>query len=197
VIGESVRSVVIQAEAAIGGSLVGAAGSIIGICLSVRHQDRCDLMGKVIARREAPYSDFTGKSARLLVDAMQRNAPDLHTLLPIYALLSRIRLSSSQPVLQTAEEVLKTLLRTYSEPNVTVEQIEYQVVDGHRDPLRKFSDIYSRRAGFTATTDVDSGGTSVLMSREDRGIELPQCPLCARVEYSQAACISTLSLLQC
>jgi hypothetical protein len=141
VIGESVRSVIIPVGAAIGGSLVGAAGSIIGTWISARHQDRRDYLGRLIARREALYSDFIGESARLLVDAMQRNVADLQTLLPIYALLSRIRLSSSKPVLQTAEEVLKALLNTYSEPNITAEQIEYQAVDSHRDPLRQFSDI--------------------------------------------------------
>ena len=140
-IGESVRSVIIPAVAAIGGSLVGAAGSIVGTWISARHQDRRDFLGRLITRREALYSDFIGESARLLVDAMQRNAADLQTLLPIYALLSRIRLSSSKAVLQTAEAVLKTLLSTYSEPNITAEQIEYQVVDGRRDPLRQFSDI--------------------------------------------------------
>jgi hypothetical protein len=85
------------------------------------------------------YSDFIGESARLLVDAMQSNSTDLQKLLPIYALLGRIRLSSSEPVLRKAEEVIKTLLTTYSEPNMTAEQIQSQVVDGHRDPLRLFS----------------------------------------------------------
>jgi len=141
VIAESVKSLVIPTGAAIGGSLVGAAGSIIGTWISARHQDRRDFLGKLITRREALYSDFIGESARLLVDAMRRNAADLQTLLPIYALLSRIRLSSSKLVLQAAEEVLKTLLSTYSKPNITDEQIEHQAMDGDRDPLRKFSDI--------------------------------------------------------
>jgi hypothetical protein len=54
------------------------------------------LLGKQIARREALYSDFIGECARLLVDAMQHNVSDLQKLLPVYALLSRIRLSSSE-----------------------------------------------------------------------------------------------------
>jgi hypothetical protein len=99
------------------------------------------MLGRIVARRETLYSDFIGESARLLVDAMQHNASDLQKLLPIYALLSRIRLSSSKPVLQQAEQVLKNLLSTYSEPNITAEQIQAQAVDGHRDPLREFSDI--------------------------------------------------------
>ena len=140
-IGETVRSVILPAAAAIGGSLVGATGSIIGTWISARHQDRRDMLGRIVARRETLYSDFIGESARLLVDAMQHNASDLQKLLPIYALLSRIRLSSSKPVLQQAEQVLKNLLSTYSEPNITAEQIQAQAVDGHRDPLREFSDI--------------------------------------------------------
>jgi len=94
-----------------------------------------------IARREALYSDFIGKSARLLVDAMQHSASDLQTLLPIYALLSRIRLSSSKPVLEKAEEVIRIIVSTYRQPNMTAEEIESQAVDGEEDPLRQCSDI--------------------------------------------------------
>jgi hypothetical protein len=97
------NSVMITAFAAIGGSLVGALGSAVGTWITARHQDRRDLLGKQIARREALYSDFIGESARLLVDAMQHNSGDLQTMLPLYALAGRIRLSSSEPVLQEAD----------------------------------------------------------------------------------------------
>lgn len=133
--------------AAIAGSLVGALGSAVGTWITARHQDRRDLLGKQIARREALYSDFIGETARLLVDAMQHNTSDLQKLLPAYALLSRIRLSSSEPVLQTAEEVIKIIVDTYPQPNLTAEQIESQAVNG-QDPLRQFSD--------TCRTELDS-----------------------------------------
>ena len=136
-------SVVITALAAIAGSLVGALGSAIGTWITARHQDRRDLLGKQFARREALYSDFIGESARLLVDAMQHNASELKTMLPVYALLGRIRLSSSEPVLQEAEEVIRMILSTYPEPNLTAEQIESHAVNG-RDPLRQFSDTCRR-----------------------------------------------------
>src|SRR5215813_15146777 len=102
-----INSVVITAFAAIGGSLVGAFGSAAGTWINARHQDRRDLLGKQIARREALYSDFIAESARLLVDAMQHNSSDLQTMLPVYALASRIRLSSSEPVLEEAEQVIR------------------------------------------------------------------------------------------
>src|SRR5260221_4688453 len=133
------NSVIIAALAAIAGSLVGAFGSAVGTWITARHQDRRDLLGKQIARREALYSDFIGESARLLVDAMQHNVSDLQKLLPVYALLSRIRLSSSEPVLQTAEKAIKTIVNTYPQPNLTADQIESRAVNG-QDPLRQFSD---------------------------------------------------------
>jgi hypothetical protein len=125
--------------AAIAGSLVGALGSAITTWITARHQDRRDLLGKQIAQREALYADFIGESSRLLVDAMEHNASDLQKLLPIYALLSRIRLRSSEHVLQKAEQVINTIMSTYPQPNLTVEQIQSQAMAG-QDPLIQFSD---------------------------------------------------------
>jgi hypothetical protein len=127
------------ALAAIAGSLVGVLGSASATWISARHQDRHDLLGKQIARREALYSDFIGESARLLVDAMQHNASDLQKMLPVYALLSHIRLSSSGSVLKKAEQVINTIVSTYPQPNLTPEQIESRAMSG-QDPLRQFSD---------------------------------------------------------
>lgn len=137
--GAPMNSVMVPALAAIAGSLVGALGSATGTWITARHQDRRDLLGKQIARREELYSDFIGESARLLVDAMQHSAGDLQKLLPLYALLGRIRLSSSEPVLHEAEQVIDTIVSTYPQPNLTAEQIQSQALNGH-DPLRQFSD---------------------------------------------------------
>ena len=133
------NSVMVPAVAAIAGSLVGALGSATGTWITARHQDRRDLLGKQIARREALYSDFIGESARLLVDALQQNASDLQKMLPVYALLSRIRLSSSQLVLEQAEQVIRTIFSTYPKPNLTPEEIESDAVNG-QDLLKPFSD---------------------------------------------------------
>ena len=133
------NSVVITALAAIAGSLVGALGSAIGTWITARHQDRRNLLGNQIARREALYSDFIGESARLLVDAMQHNTSDLQKLLPVYALVSRIRLSSSEAVLQKAEQVVKAIVSTYPEPNLTPDQIQSQAVNG-QNPLKEFGE---------------------------------------------------------
>jgi hypothetical protein len=140
-IGMPVNSGIIAAAAATGGSLVGAIGSVVGTLISSRTATRRDLLGKQIALREALYSDFIGESARLLVDALQHSSNDLDKLLPIYALLSRIRLSSSTPVLQAAEQLIQAIVARYPRPNMTAEQIESRAINGQDDPLRQFSNI--------------------------------------------------------
>jgi hypothetical protein len=133
------NSGMITGLAAVSGSLVGALGSAVGTWITQRFQDRRDLVGKQIVRREALYSDFIAESARLLVDAMEHNDLDLQKMIPEYALLSRIRLSSSEPVLRTAEQIIRVIVNTYPQPNLTPEQIQSQAMDG-QDPLREFSD---------------------------------------------------------
>jgi len=133
----------IAASAAIFGSLVGALGSVVGTWITQRHQDIRDLLAKTIVRRESLYSDFIAESARLLVDAMVQNNVDPQKLVPLYALLSRIRLSSSAPVLETAEAVIRIIVSTYPKPNLTSEQIQSRAVSGD-DPLRQFSDACRR-----------------------------------------------------
>ena len=126
--------------AAIAGSLVGATGSAIGTWITAKHQDRRDLLSKQIARREALYSEFIGESARVLVDAKEHSFSDLQKMLPLYALLSRIRLSSTAEVLREAEQVMNTIVTAYQEPNQTDEQIQSEALNGV-DPLRPFSNV--------------------------------------------------------
>jgi hypothetical protein len=132
------NSGLIAGLAAVSGSIVGALGSVVGTWITTRHQDLRDLLAKKIVRREALYSDFIAESARLLVDALEHNIADPQKLIPAYALLSRIRLSSTSHVLERAEELIKIILTTYPQPNLTAEQIQFRAVNGE-DPLRQFS----------------------------------------------------------
>jgi len=127
------------ALAAIFGSLVGAFSSIMGTWIIQRHQDRRELLAKRIYHREQLYSDFITETARLLIDALEHSAGDAKNLIPSYALLSRIRLSSSRDVLATAEEVVRDAMSTYAKPNLTSEEIRIRATNGE-DPLRRFSD---------------------------------------------------------
>ncbi len=128
------------ALAAIFGSLVGALGSSISTWITQRHQDRRDLLARKIFHREELYSDFITESARLLVDALEHNESDPKNLIPAYALLSRMRLSSSPHVLTTAENVVREIVDTYAKPNLTPGEIESRAVNGS-GPLKTFGDV--------------------------------------------------------
>jgi hypothetical protein len=130
----------ITALAAIFGSLAGALASSVSTWITQRHQDRRDLVAKRIFHREQLYSDFISEAARALADAMQHNFQDLNKLVPTYAILSRIRVSSSTYVLASAERVVEYIIATYSEPNLTPEEIRSRAAN-REDPLRDFSTI--------------------------------------------------------
>jgi hypothetical protein len=130
----------ISALAAIFGSLTGALASSVSTWITQRHQDRRDLLAKRIFQREQLYSDFISESARAMADAIQHNFQDPNKLSPTYALLSRIRLSSSRDVLASAERTIQHIISTYSEPNLTPEEIQSRAAK-REDPLREFSNI--------------------------------------------------------
>src|SRR5271156_3102258 len=111
------------AMAALFGSLVGALGSSLSTWITQRHADRRDLLARRIFYRVQLYSDFITESTRALVDALENDFKDPDKLIPAYALLSRIRLTSSQEVFASAEMLIKEIIQSYSKPNLTAEQI--------------------------------------------------------------------------
>src|SRR5215469_14508165 len=137
----------ITALAAIFGSLIGGLTSSLGTWISQRHQDRRELLAREHVRLTVDSSNFISETARLLVDAFEHDADDPknligdpRNLIPVYALLSRIRLSSSTKILTMAEEVVRTIIDAYQEPNLTPRQIEFRAINGD-DPLKNFSDV--------------------------------------------------------
>jgi hypothetical protein len=130
----------VSALAAIFGSLTGGLASGLSTWITQRHQDRRDLLAKRVFHREQLYSDFISESAHAMADAIQHDYHDPDKLTPTYALLSRMRLSSSTDVLASAERVIRHILSTYSAPNLTPEEIQ-SVASKRADPLREFSSV--------------------------------------------------------
>src|SRR6202050_5133794 len=127
------------AVAALFGSLVGALGSSVSTWITQRHADRRDLIARRIFYRVQLYSDFISESTRVLIDALENNFRDPDKIIPAYALLSRIRLTSSENVLASAEELVKNIVKDYGEPNLTPEEIRSRALSGN-DPLKRFSE---------------------------------------------------------
>lgn len=127
------------AMAALFGSLVGALGSSASTWITQRHADQRDLLARRIFYRVQLYSEFITESTRVLVDALENNFKDPNQLIPAYALLTRIRLTASKEVFASAESVVREIVKDYSEPNLTPEQIRSKALQGN-DPLKQFSE---------------------------------------------------------
>jgi signal transduction histidine kinase len=123
---------------AFGGSVIGALSSTVSAWIRQRQQERRELVANKVAQLEQLYSDFINESARLLVDAVQHSLEDASTLVPIYALISRIRLRSSTEVIESGERLIATILKVYIEPNLTPEEIQ-AAASKHNDHLQEFS----------------------------------------------------------
>ena len=78
--------------------------------------------------------------AHAVANAIQHKAYDPNMLSPTYALMSRMRLSSSAHVLASAEQVIQYIFSTYSDPNLAPEKFQSRAVK-REDSLREFSRI--------------------------------------------------------
>jgi hypothetical protein len=128
---------------AIGGSFIGALSSMVSTWLAQRHRERRELVAQKTAQLEQLYSDFINESARLVVDAVQHSLEEPSTLVPIYALISRIRLRSSPEVIESGERLIATILKVYIEPKLTPEEIQ-TAANKHNDHLQEFSNACRR-----------------------------------------------------
>jgi hypothetical protein len=130
----------ITALAAIFGSLTGALASSLSYLDHPKAYRSTGSPGQENFHREQLYSDFISESARAMADAMEHDFQDINKLIPTYAVLSRIRVSSATDVLASAERVVEHIISTYSEPNLTPEEIQSMAAK-RDDPLRDFSNI--------------------------------------------------------
>jgi hypothetical protein len=74
---------------------------------------------------------------------VQHTLEDPSTLVPIHALISRIRLRSSTEVIESGERLIATILKLYFEPNLTPEKLQ-SAANKHNDHLRDFSNVCRR-----------------------------------------------------
>ena len=91
-------------------------------------------------KREALYGEFIGECAKLLLDAFIHTLDQPDKLLPIYALLNRIRLCGSPAVLAEAEHLLRRITDQYFAANLTVEDLRELAGSEEADPLRPFGE---------------------------------------------------------
>ncbi len=126
--------------AALAGSTVGGLTSIATSWLSHYVQFRARLQSGDLRRREELYRTFIEEASRTYGHALQHDEPDPSRLVSLYALVSRMRVVSSAPVVATAESVVHRIIDAYLAPNRSLRDVKEVLGDGAMDPVRLFAD---------------------------------------------------------
>jgi hypothetical protein len=130
---------IISALAALTGAAVGGLTSGIANWLNHRSQLRAQWLLHERNRRQILYRDFIEEAAKCYIDALQHDEADIPGLVGLYGKLSRMRVLSSKPVVDSADEVTRKILDTYLEPDKSYVELREMAIDGTIDLLRGFS----------------------------------------------------------
>jgi hypothetical protein len=128
----------ISALAALAGTAIGGRTSFATSWTTQQAQARAQ---RLAAERDARAAGrFLDEAAKLYSDALQTRRDDITGLMGIYALTNRIRLTSSPQVVEAADTVCRVIVDAYLAPNITLQEMRANWIDGHVDPLRDFSE---------------------------------------------------------
>jgi hypothetical protein len=131
---------IVTALAGVGGSLVGGSATVATAWITQKTLNKRELIGAEIRQREALYGEFIRECSRLVMDSFVHTLDKPETVLPMYELLNRIRLSASDAVLAEAEHVLRQITEQYFSTNLTLEEMRALVRSGSADPLKSFGE---------------------------------------------------------
>ena len=142
----------VGAISAVMGSLVGGSASVVTTWMAQKTLNKREVLREELRKREALYGEFIGECAKLFMDAFTHELEKPETLLPVFALINRIRLCSSRKVLAEAERLLGRITDQYFANNMTVEELRKLTHTEQADPLSAFgeacrAELKSLRAG--------------------------------------------------
>jgi len=130
-----------SAFAALAGSAIGGLTSLGASWLSQHTQVRAQQVAHDIARREDLYKDFIEEASKVYADALEHDTADTSKLVRLYALVSRMRVLSPSAVVESADRVMRAIIETYFEPNITFRELSDALKSRNMiDPLRQFSE---------------------------------------------------------
>ncbi len=96
----------ISALAALAGSAVGGLTSLTASLLMQRAQFKAQQFAHHIGRRGDLYKEFIDDASKTFADAIEHDAVDASKLVRLYALVSRMRVLSSEVVIEEADRVM-------------------------------------------------------------------------------------------
>jgi len=130
----------ISAFAALAGTAIGGLTSFATSWITQQAQTRTQRLAAEREARAALFGRFLDEAAKLYSDALQNRRDDITAMINIYALINRIRLVSSPPVVEAADTVARIIVDAYLASNITMGEMRDNWIDKHVDPLRDFSE---------------------------------------------------------
>jgi hypothetical protein len=106
-------SAYLPAVAALAGSAIGGLTSFASAWLTQHRQDRAKRVSQAKARRQNVYKRFIDEASKLYADARVHDNLKVSLLVSICALISRMRVLSSPPVVEKAEIVVRMIVETH------------------------------------------------------------------------------------
>jgi hypothetical protein len=131
----------LSALAALGGSALGGITPLVSNYLIQKGMTKRELLTRELAVRQTVYVEFIQFATKVYVSATtkQLDEGDVDDLIGLYALVSRIRLFASKPVIEAAEAFAMKITKLYGEQALSIQDLRNATLAPHVDPLNGFS----------------------------------------------------------
>jgi hypothetical protein len=131
----------ISGLSALAGSVVGGLTTGLTAWLNQRSLAKAGQIAHEMSRRQDLYKDFILSASKAYGEALVVNEPKIEELIALYAMISRMRVTSSPNIVACAEQVLLKTTDAYFEPNRTVPELRELIRTGTGvDPLKDFAE---------------------------------------------------------
>ena len=130
------------ALAAFGGSAFGAVSTIVSGWATRRRRRHARHHAHSFSKREKLYRSFIEEASRLYADALVSEQSEIPALVNLYALVGRMRIVSSDEVVQAAEKAGLLIVEVYLSPNRSFVDLPGYLKE--MDPLRDFGQACRR-----------------------------------------------------
>jgi hypothetical protein len=122
------------------GAIIGGLTSFATTWLTQQAQIRERQRDAARTVRQNLFGAFITEATRLHADALSHEKDDVADLVQLYALIAKMRLLASRPVVTAAEQVLDSIVENYLAPNRTLHEIRILAREGKMDFLVDFGE---------------------------------------------------------
>jgi hypothetical protein len=122
------------------GAIIGGLTSFATTWLTQQAQIRERQRDASRTTRQNLFGAFITEASRLHADALSHEKDDVADLVQLYALIAKMRLLASRPVVTAAEQVLQSIVDTYLAPNRTLHELRILAEDGKMNFLVDFGE---------------------------------------------------------